>query len=69
MINMYRVAQKKKHGTAYFPKYVDTITGITVWGHFSWEKLYQDTNFGSVVCFLDHIMWDNANTPNFSFSA
>ena len=26
----YRVAQKKKHGTAYLPQHVDAITGISV---------------------------------------
>ena len=34
-----------KNGTAYFPQYVDAITSISVWGHFSWEKLYQDQQF------------------------
>ena len=58
---------EKENGTAYFPQYVDAITGIiAVWGNFSWEK--NDTkisNFGSVVCFLGHILWDSVEAPNF----
>ena len=27
---IYRVAQRKKTGTTYFPQYVDAITGISV---------------------------------------
>ena len=34
----------RKNGMAYFPQYVDEITGISVWGNF-WEKLYQDHQF------------------------
>ena len=34
----YRVVQKKPR-TTYFPQYVDAITGISVWGNFSWENL------------------------------
>ena len=47
----------RKNGTAYFPQYLDAITGITVYGVTSPEK--NDTkisNFGSVVCFLGHIL-------------
>ena len=40
---VYRVSPK--NGTAYFPQYVDAITGISVWGNFSWEKLHQDQQF------------------------
>ena len=40
---LYRVAQK--NGTGYFPQYVDAVTGISVWGNFSWEKRYQDQLF------------------------
>ena len=29
-----------KNGMAYFQQYVDAITGISVRGNFSWEKLY-----------------------------
>ena len=35
----------RKNETAYFPQYVDVITGISNWGNFSWEKLYQDHQF------------------------
>ena len=35
----------RKNRTGYFPQYVDTITGISVWGNFSWEKWYQDQPF------------------------
>ena len=35
----------RKNGMAYFPQYVDAITGISVWGNFSWEKWYQDQQF------------------------
>ena len=61
----------RKNGTAYFPQYVDAITGIRVWGNFSWEKLCTKiTNFGLIaVCFLRHILWDNVETQNFRFSA
>ena len=31
----------EKNRTAYFPQYVEAITGISVWGKFSWEKWYQ----------------------------
>ena len=34
-----------KNRMAYFPQYVDAITGISVWGNFSWEKWYQDHKF------------------------
>ena len=36
-----------KNGTAYIiSQYVDAITGISVWGNFSWEKkIYQDQPF------------------------
>ena len=50
----YRVAQK--NGTAYFPQYVDAITNI-VYEVASPEKNdTKITNFGSVVCFLGHIL-------------
>ena len=39
----YRVAQKKP-GTGYFPLYVGEITDAKI------------SNFGSVVCFLGHIL-------------
>ena len=29
----------RKNGTAYFPQYMDAITGISVWGNLSWDKL------------------------------
>ena len=35
----------RKNRTGYFPQYVDAITGISVWGNFSWEKWYQDQQF------------------------
>ena len=65
---LYRVAQKK-NGTAYFPQYVDTITGIKLWGNYSWKNDTKIGHFGSVVSFLGHILWDNVETPNFPFSA
>ena len=40
---LYRVAHKNR--TAYSPQYVDAITGISVWGNFSWEKWNQDQQF------------------------
>ena len=58
-----------KNGTAYFPQYVDAITGIGVWDNFSWEKWYQDQQFLFSSCFfLGHILWDNVEAPNFPFS-
>ena len=60
----YRVAQKNR--TAYLPQYVDGITGIGVWGS-SPEKNDTKINFGSVVYFLGHILWDNVETQ-FLFS-
>ena len=47
------------------------ITGISVWGNLSWEKKwYQNhSRFGSVFCFLGHILWDNVETQNFPYSA
>ena len=41
------MAQKKKTEWHTIPQYVDAITGISVWGNFSWEKWYQD----------DHKFW------------
>ena len=35
----------RKNGMGYFPQYVDAITGIGIWGNFSWEKWYQDQQF------------------------
>ena len=35
----------RNNGTGYFPRYVDAITSIRVWGSFSWEKWYQDQQF------------------------
>ena len=32
----------EKNGTEYFPRYVDTLTNISVWDNLSWEKWYQD---------------------------
>ena len=34
-----------KSRMAYFQHYRDSITVISVWGNFSWEKLYQDQQF------------------------
>ena len=38
---------EKKHGTAYFPQYMDAITGISacIWRNFFWEKWYQYQKF------------------------
>ena len=34
------------------------------------EKIYTTiSNFGSVVCFLGHILWDNVKALNVPFSA
>ena len=52
-----------------FPQCVDAITS-TVYEVTSPEK--NDTkisNFGSVVCFLGHILWGNVEFQNFHFSA
>ena len=58
----------RKNGTGYFPHYVDAITGISVWDNFSWEKWYQDQQFGSVVCFLS--LCEAMSRPqNVSYSA
>ena len=44
------------------------IIGISVWGHFSrGKKDTKTTNFGYVVCFLEHILWDNFKTKMFPF--
>ena len=59
----------RKNRTGYFPQYVDAIAGINLWGNFSWEKWYNISNFGSVVCFLGHILWGNVEAQNVSFSA
>ena len=41
---------------AYFPQYVDAITGISVYEVTSPEKYFTKiTNCGLVVCFLGHI--------------
>ena len=42
-ICLYRVAHKNR--TAYIHHNVDAITGISVWGNFTWEKLYQEQQF------------------------
>ena len=41
----YYTGWPRENGMAYFPQYVDAITDISVWGNFSWEKLYQDQLF------------------------
>ena len=60
-----------KNGTVYFPpQYVDTISGISVYEVTSPEQ--NDTKiskFGSVVCFLCRILWDNVETQSFPLSA
>ena len=35
----------RKKRMAYFLRYVDAITDISVWGNFSWDKWYQDHKF------------------------
>ena len=60
----------RENGTGYFPQYMDVNTGISVWGRTSPKK--SDTkisNFGSVVCFLEQILWGNVKAHNFPFSA
>ena len=48
---------------------VVAITGINVWGNFSWEKWYQDQQFWFCSCFLGHIFWGNVEAPKcFLFS-
>ena len=44
-IFLFYTGWPRKNGTGYFPQYVDAITGIRVWGDFSWEKLCQDQQF------------------------
>ena len=66
--------KKKKKWNGILPTIcgiVDAISGISVWGNFSWEEWHQDqiSNFGSVVCILGHILWDHVEAPNFPFSA
>ena len=53
--SQYRVAQEKRerHTSLNSPEKNDT----------------KITNFGSVFCFLGHILWDNVETPNVPFSA
>ena len=62
----------EKNGTAYFPQYLKAITGISVWGNVSWKKrIPKFSNFGLVVCFLGHNLWDNVevqNVPIFSLN-
>ena len=60
----------EKNRTAYFPQYVDAITGISMYEVTSPEK--NDTkinNLGSVVYFLGHILWNNVKTKIFPSSA
>ena len=59
-----------RNGTAYFPQYVDGITGISVWGKQATSHEKYDTkisNFGLVVGFLGHILWGNVEAPNLPF--
>ena len=48
--------------------YVDAMTGISVWGNFSWKKWTKISNFGSVVGILGHILWDSVEAPYFKIS-
>ena len=58
----------RKNGTANFPKYVDAITGIIVWGNLSWNNDTKICNFGSVVCFLGHIFVRQCRDQKFAYS-
>ena len=61
---------ENKPGTAYFPQYVDAIAGTSVYEVTSPEKHNTKiSNFGSVVCFLVHILWGNVEAQKFPFSA
>ena len=51
-------------------RHVAAITGIGVYEVTSPEKNYTKiNNFGSVVCFLGHILWGNVEFQNFPFLA
>ena len=53
------------NGLAYFPRYVDAITGINVWGNFSWEKWYQVQQFWFSSLFSRAHFVSNVESPKF----
>ena len=53
----------------YFPHYVNAITGISVWGNFSWEKRYQDQQFLFRSLFSRAQFVRQCRGPSFPFSA
>ena len=58
-----------KNGTAYFPQYVNAITDNSIEVASPEENDTKISNFGSVVRFVGHILWDNVEAPKFPFSA
>ena len=61
MTLLYRVAHKKTR-MAHFQHDVNTVADIEVASEKNDTKI---SNFGSVLCFLGHILWDNVKIPKF----
>ena len=64
---LYRVPQKTEWHTSHnvWMQYLVSVYEVT-----SPEKNHTKiSNFGSVVCFLGHILWDNVEAQNVPFSA